>query len=195
MIADICAEYVLIGHSERRTMFGDNEVAVAKKMRAAYRNGLKPMLCVGENAQERAEGKTSRKISMQLKSALKGITPDEAEVLVVAYEPLWAIGSGQAATAKDAQEVCLLIRNKLEKLFSADIARKVRVLYGGSVNAKNIQTGNVGMSEDIELHRKMPGCASVFCYRTQYIRGDENGKTAAIADDFRWLGYCSGRAV
>ena len=99
MIADICAEYVLIGHSERRTMFGDNEVAVAKKMRAAYRNGLKPMLCVGENAQERAEGKTSRKISMQLKSALKGITPDEAEVLVVAYEPLWAIGSGQAATA------------------------------------------------------------------------------------------------
>ena len=137
MIADICAEYVLIGHSERRTMFGDNEVAVAKKMRAAYRNGLKPMLCVGENAQERAEGKTSRKISMQLKSALKGITPDEAEVLVVAYEPLWAIGSGQAATAKDAQEVCLLIRNKLEKLFSADIARKVRVLYGGSVNAKN----------------------------------------------------------
>ena len=76
----------MIGHSERRTMFGDNEVAVAKKMRAAYRNGLKPMLCVGENAQERAEGKTSRKISMQLKSALKGITPDEAEVLVVAYE-------------------------------------------------------------------------------------------------------------
>ena len=72
-------------------MFGDNEVAVAKKMRAAYRNGLKPMLCVGENAQERAEGKTSRKISMQLKSALKGITPDEAEVLVVAYEPLWAL--------------------------------------------------------------------------------------------------------
>ena len=137
MIADICAEYVLIGHSERRTMFGDNEVAVAKKMRAAYRNGLKPMLCVGENAQERAEGKPSRKISMQLKSALKGITPDEAEVLVVAYEPLWAIGSGQAATAKDAQEVCLLIRNKLENLFSADIARKVRVLYGGSVNAKN----------------------------------------------------------
>lgn len=137
MIADICAEYVLIGHSERRTMFGDNEVAVAKKMRAAYRNGLKPMLCVGENAQERAEGKTSRKISMQLKSALKGITPDEAEVLVVAYEPLWAIGCGQAATAKDAQEVCLMIRNKLEKLFSADIARKVRVLYGGSVNAKN----------------------------------------------------------
>lgn len=137
MIADICAEYVMVGHSERRTLFGDNEVAVAKKMRAAYRNGLKPMLCVGENAKEREEGKTSRKISMQLKSALKGITPEEAEVLVVAYEPLWAIGSGQAATAQDAQEVCLLIRSKLEKIFSNDIARKVRILYGGSVNAKN----------------------------------------------------------
>lgn len=74
---------------------------------------------------------------MQLKSALKGITPEEAEVLVVAYEPLWAIGSGQAATAQDAQEVCLLIRSKLEKIFSNDIARKVRILYGGSVNAKN----------------------------------------------------------
>lgn len=89
MIADICAEYVIIGHSERRTLFGDNEVAVAKKLRAAYRNGLKPVLCVGENAEERAEGKTSRKISMQLQSALKGITAPEAENMVVAYEPLW----------------------------------------------------------------------------------------------------------
>ncbi len=137
MIADICAEYVLIGHSERRKIFGDNGVVIAKKMRAAYRNGLKPMLCVGENANEREEGKTSRKISMQLKSALKGITPEEAQVLVIAYEPLWAIGNGRAATAKDAQKVCLLIRNKVEKIFSADIARKVRVLYGGSVNAEN----------------------------------------------------------
>lgn len=117
MIADICAEYVIVGHSERRTLFGDNEVAVAKKLRAAYRNGLKPVLCVGENAEKRAEGKTSRKISMQLQSALKGITAEEAESMVIAYEPLWAIGSGNAATADDAQEVAVLIRNKIEKSF------------------------------------------------------------------------------
>ena len=86
---------------------------------------------------KRAEGKTSRKISMQLKSALKGITPDEAEVLVVAYDIVGYWQAVRLQTAKDAQEVCLMIRNKLEKLFSADIARKVRVLYGGSVNAKN----------------------------------------------------------
>ena len=137
MIADICAEYVIIGHSERRTLFGDNEVAVAKKLRAAYRNGLKPVLCVGENAEERAEGKTSRKISMQLQNALKGITAQEAENMVVAYEPLWAIGSGNAATAADAQEVAVLIRSKIEKIFSEEVARKVRILYGGSVNEKN----------------------------------------------------------
>ena len=137
MIADICAEYVIIGHSERRTLFGDNEVAVAKKLRAAYRNGLKPVLCVGENAEERAEGKTSRKISMQLQNALKGITAREAENMVVAYEPLWAIGSGNAATAADAQEVAVLIRSKIEKIFSEEVARKVRILYGGSVTEKN----------------------------------------------------------
>ena len=137
MIADICAEYVIIGHSERRTLFGDNEVAVAKKLRAAYKNGLKPVLCVGENAEERAEGKTSRKISMQLQSALKGITAREAENMVVAYEPLWAIGSGNAATAADAQEVAVLIRSKIEKIFSEEVARKVRILYGGSVTEKN----------------------------------------------------------
>ena len=137
MIADICAEYVIIGHSERRTLFGDNEVAVAKKLRAAYRNGLKPVLCVGENAEERAEGKTSRKISMQLQSALKGITAQKAENMVVAYEPLWAIGSGNAATAADAQEVAVLIRSKIEKIFSEEVARKVRILYGGSVTEKN----------------------------------------------------------
>ena len=104
-------------------------------------------------------------------------------------------GSGQAATAKDAQEVCLLIRNKLEKLFSADIARKVRVLYGGSVNAKNAADFAISGIDGVLVGGASLDAQAFFCYRTQYIRGDENGKTAAIADDFRWLGYCSGRAV
>jgi len=143
MIASICAEYVLVGHSERRTLFGDNDVNVARKMDAAYRNGLKPILCVGENMEERKNGRTSRKIGMQLKSALKVVSAEEAENLVIAYEPIWAIGSGKAATADVAREVCCLIRDKIAKLFSEDIARKVRILYGGSVNEKNAAESNV----------------------------------------------------
>lgn len=143
MIADICAEYVLVGHSERRTIFGENEKIVASKIIAAYRNGLKPMLCVGENLAEREAGKTARKINMQLKSALRVITAEDAENLVVAYEPIWAIGSGKAATPEDALEVCTLIREKIGKIFTPDIARKIRILYGGSVNEKNAASFNL----------------------------------------------------
>lgn len=143
MIADICAEYVLVGHSERRTIFGENEKIVASKIIAAYRNGLKPMLCVGENLAEREAGKTARKINMQLKSALRVISVEDAENLVVAYEPIWAIGSGKAATPEDALEVCTLIREKIGKIFTPDIARKVRILYGGSVNEKNAASFNL----------------------------------------------------
>lgn len=143
MIADICAEYVLVGHSERRSIFGENEKIVASKIIAAYRNGLKPMLCVGENLAEREAGKTARKINMQLKSALRAITAEDAENLIVAYEPIWAIGSGKAATPEDALEVCTLIREKIGKIFTPDIARKVRILYGGSVNEKNAASFNL----------------------------------------------------
>lgn len=143
MIADICAEYVLVGHSERRTIFGENEKIVASKIIAAYRNGLKPMLCVGENLAEREAGKTARKINMQLNSALRVISAEDAENLVVAYEPIWAIGSGKAATPEDALEVCTLIREKIGKIFTPDIARKVRILYGGSVNEKNAASFNL----------------------------------------------------
>lgn len=143
MIADICAEYVLVGHSERRTIFGENEKIVASKIIAAYRNGLKPMLCVGENLAEREAGKTARKINMQLKSALRVISAEDAENLVVAYEPIWAIGSGKATTPEDALEVCTLIREKIGKIFTPDIARKVRILYGGSVNEKNAASFNL----------------------------------------------------
>ena len=143
MIADICAEYVLVGHSERRTIFGENEKIVASKIIAAYRNGLKPMLCVGENLAEREAGKTARKINMQLKSALRVISAEDAENLVVAYEPIWAIGSGKAATPEVALEVCTLIREKIGKIFTPDIARKVRILYGGSVNEKNAASFNL----------------------------------------------------
>ena len=134
-IADIGCEYVIVGHSERRTLFGETDEIVAKKIAAAYRNGLKPLLCVGETAAEREEGITETRIVAQLEKGLQGVDKEQASVLTVAYEPLWAIGTGNTATVKDAQIVCLLIRNTLEKLFGEAVARHIRVLYGGSVKA------------------------------------------------------------
>ena len=143
MIADIGAEYAMVGHSERRSIFGETDKIVASKMIAAYRNGLKPMLCVGENLDEREAGKTARKINMQLKSALRVVAPEDAVNMVIAYEPVWAIGSGKAATPADAQEVCRLIREKVAKIFTPEIARQIRILYGGSVNEKNAAEFNI----------------------------------------------------
>ena len=136
-IADIGCEYVIVGHSERRTLFGETDEIVAKKIAAAYRNGLKPLLCVGETAAEREEGITETRIVAQLEKGLQGVDKEQASVLTVAYEPLWAIGTGNTATVKDAQIVCLLIRNTLEKLFGEAVARHIRVLYGGSVKEDN----------------------------------------------------------
>lgn len=136
-IADIGCEYVLVGHSERRTIFGESDEIIARKMAAAYRNNLKPLLCVGETQKERDGGQTEAKITGQLRSALAGVTKAQAALLTVAYEPLWAIGTGKTATAADAQAVCKLIRDELEDLFGEDVTRHIRVLYGGSVNEKN----------------------------------------------------------
>lgn len=143
MISDIGAEYAMVGHSECRSIFGETDKIVASKMIAAYRNGLKPMLCVGENLAEREAGKTARKINMQLKSALRVVAPEDAVNMVIAYEPVWAIGSGKAATPADAQEVCRLIRDKVAKIFTPEIARQIRILYGGSVNEKNAAEFNI----------------------------------------------------
>ena len=137
MLADICCDYVIVGHSERRTLFCETDEVVAKKLQAAYRNNLKPILCVGENLKERRTKATDKKIVAQLISALKKLTKDQAAKLTVAYEPLWAIGTGKAATVADAVEVVKLIRAQLAKLKGEDVARKVRILYGGSVKADN----------------------------------------------------------
>ena len=137
MLSDIGCQYVIVGHSERRTLFGEKDAVIAKKIQAAYRNELTPVLCVGENAVERQEGKTILKIGRQITTALKGLSGEEVQTLVVAYEPLWAIGTGKTATAGDACEVCNAIRDKLRKMFGENIASKVRILYGGSVKAEN----------------------------------------------------------
>lgn len=140
MIADICCDYVIVGHSERRSIFCETDEVVAKKLAAAYRNGLKPILCVGENLEERCANATAGKIIGQIESAVKGLTKEQASDLVVAYEPIWAIGTGKAATVQDAVEVVKLIRETLTVIHGADVARKVRVLYGGSVKPENAKS-------------------------------------------------------
>lgn len=140
MIADICCDYVIVGHSERRSIFCETDEVVAKKLAAAYRNGLKPILCVGENLEERCANATAGKITGQIESAVKGLTKEQASELVVAYEPIWAIGTGKAATVQDAVEVVKLIRETLTVIHGADVARKVRVLYGGSVKPENAKS-------------------------------------------------------
>lgn len=129
------ATYVLVGHSERRTIHGESDAVCAAKVQAAYRNSLVPVLCVGEGLDVREAGKHVDFTLEQLRGSVEGLSAEQAETLVVAYEPVWAIGTGKVATATDAQEMSAAIRAEISKLYNADIAEKVRILYGGSVKA------------------------------------------------------------
>lgn len=137
MIAEIGSEYSIVGHSERRTYFGDTDAIVVKKVQACYRNGLDPVLCVGENEEERAEGRTESTILSQLLPVLAVLTDDEARRLVVAYEPLWAIGTGKTGSVEDALTISAIIRRAVEERFNHETSRRVRILYGGSVTPDN----------------------------------------------------------
>lgn len=127
--------YVLVGHSERREIHGETDAECAEKVQAAYHHELTPVLCVGEGLEVREAGKHVEYTLEQLRGSIAGLTPEQAETLVVAYEPVWAIGTGKVAGPEDAQEMSAAIRAELEKLYSADVANKVRILYGGSVKA------------------------------------------------------------
>ncbi len=135
MLAGLC-EFVIIGHSERRQYFGETDDIVNKKVRAALKVGLKPILCVGERLEENEARKTKEVVTGQLNSALAGI--DSLGGLVIAYEPIWAIGTGRAATGGQANETIGLIRQQFAELYGKGNAQKVRILYGGSVTADNI---------------------------------------------------------
>ncbi|MER5636699.1 triose-phosphate isomerase [Kitasatospora sp. NPDC002227] len=137
MLAKLKCTYVAIGHSERRQYHGEDEPLVNAKVKAAYRNGLLPILCVGEPLEIRKAGTHVAYTLAQLDGALDGVPAEDAEQIVVAYEPVWAIGTGEVATPEDAQEVCAAIRARLAELYSAELADKVRVLYGGSVKSSS----------------------------------------------------------
>ena len=137
MLTDIGAEYVIIGHSERRQYFGETDETVNLRTKAALAGGLNPIVCVGESLAEREAGIMDDTVRRQTKLALLGIEKADAEKVVIAYEPIWAIGTGKTATAEQADEVCGIIRETVAKLYGGDTAEKIRIQYGGSMNAGN----------------------------------------------------------
>lgn len=137
-LAKLNVKYVICGHSERREVFGETDEMVARKTKAILANKMTPIICVGETLDEREAGATSDKVLGQVRSALATLSPEDVAGLVVAYEPIWAIGTGKTATAEDAQEVCGAIRREIGVLSGADAASSVRIQYGGSVKAANI---------------------------------------------------------
>jgi triosephosphate isomerase (TIM) len=139
MLAALKCRYVIVGHSERRQLFGETDQTVAKKVRAAFGAGMAPILCVGESLEERDSGRTESKVVAQVKAALAGAEPARVSEAVLAYEPIWAIGTGRNASPSDAGEVIALIRRTVVSMFSAQTAEAMRIQYGGSVKPGNIR--------------------------------------------------------
>jgi triosephosphate isomerase (TIM) len=138
MLAKLTCSYVIVGHSERRQHHGEDDGVVGAKVRAALRNGLIPILCVGEGLDIREAGGHLAHSTRQLRAALKGLSAEQVRTVVVAYEPIWAIGTGRVATPADAQEVCGALREALAGKYGAAVADDIRVLYGGSVKSSNV---------------------------------------------------------
>jgi triosephosphate isomerase (TIM) len=137
MIRALFATHVILGHSERRTLFGETDELVNKKILAALKNQLRPILCVGESLAEREAGSTLKVVQTQTERSLDGVSREQAPGVIVAYEPVWAIGTGKVATSEQAQEVHAFIRELLTKLFGEPAAQRMRILYGGSMKPAN----------------------------------------------------------
>ena len=147
-LAKLGCSYVIVGLSERREYHGERDAEVNAKLQAAFRHGLVPILCVGEPLHIREPREHVAYVLAQVEACLEGVPAERARTMVVAYEPVWAIGTGEVATPEDAQEVCAAIRTKLAELYSGDLADGVRVLYGGSVKANNIAA--IMAQEDVD---------------------------------------------
>ena len=140
MLKDAGCDGVILGHSERRQLFGESNEVVAKKLASAFRVGLLPILCVGEILEEREGGRTFTVVGTQLEQALRGLPVDQARQLAIAYEPVWAIGTGRTATPEQAQEVHAFIRESCTILWDKTVANSIRIMYGGSVKADNVDS-------------------------------------------------------
>jgi triosephosphate isomerase (TIM) len=157
MLAEADCRYVIVGHSERRQFFGDNDGAVAQKARAAVADGLTPIVCIGESLADREEGRTQEVLSQQFLGGPASLTPEEFSRILLAYEPVWAIGTGRTATPEIAGAAHAFIRSCVHDQFSAELAASVRILYGGSVKPDNIQ----GLKAQPDLDGALIGGASL----------------------------------
>ncbi len=157
MLKSVGCEYVIVGHSERRQYFRETNQEVNKKAKAALRTGLTPILCVGETLQEREDGVTDSVVAEQIEESLEGMGEVAMLATVIAYEPVWAIGTGRTATPEQAQEVHALIRKLLEQRYGAEVAEKVRILYGGSIKPDN----SYGLMEQPDIDGGLVGGASL----------------------------------
>jgi len=137
MLKEMGVGYVILGHSERRQYFGETDEMVNQKVKKALETGIVPILCCGETLEQREAGITIEWVRIQIKCALAGVSAEDAKKVIVAYEPIWAIGTGKTATSVQAQEVCHAIRTVLAELYGKETAEEIRIQYGGSVNSKN----------------------------------------------------------
>lgn len=148
MLKSIGVEYVIIGHSERRQYFAETDETVNKKIKAAFQYGLKPIVCVGETLEQRESGKTLEVIKSQTRLALEGLDKEQVETIIIAYEPIWAIGTGKTATSEDANDTIKEIRKEISNLYGEEVAKKVIIQYGGSVKSSN--AGELFTTSDID---------------------------------------------
>lgn len=139
MVKDLGCEWVLCGHSERRNIFLENDEQINLKIKSVIKNDLKPMLCIGEKLDHRDNNETNDFLLSQLYGSLKGLSEEKLKNLVIAYEPIWAIGTGETATPEDAQSTINFIRKKLSEMYSVDFSKNIRILYGGSVKPNNVK--------------------------------------------------------
>lgn len=139
MLKDINIKYVITGHSERREIFGETDEDINKKNKAVIEAGMTPIVCVGETDEERTAEKHEEKVQKQVTSALEGLSEEDVNTLVIAYEPIWAIGTGKSASSVDANAMCKVIRDTVAKLYNEETASKLRILYGGSVKPATIE--------------------------------------------------------
>lgn len=137
-LADMGTDYVIIGHSERRDIFGETDAEVNKKAHAIFKNNMTPIICVGESLEQREAGETDEWVSGQIEAALEGLSAEQVKQSVLAYEPIWAIGTGKTATSEQANDTIKIVRETVEKLYDEDTAQAVRIQYGGSVKPENI---------------------------------------------------------
>ncbi|KAF5058349.1 Triosephosphate isomerase [anaerobic digester metagenome] len=139
MLEDLGVDYVIIGHSERRQYFGETDDTVNRKLKAAFNHKLIPIMCCGETLEQREQGETEEHLERQVKGGLANLSPEQVQEMIIAYEPIWAIGTGKTATAQDANDTIHLIRNTVEQLYGEEVAQAVRIQYGGSVKPDTIQ--------------------------------------------------------